>query len=394
MSIVVAFLIFSFIVFIHELGHFFFARRAGIAVEEFAIGMGPKLFGFTKNHCEWTIRLLPIGGFCKMVGEDGEDDVVSDKDKARKKGENEEITKEDLVVEDAEEDIQTPKKILNGEPFYTRSVKERILAVFGGPLFNFILALFFSFIYVALSPISTTTIGYAPEELPAYQSGIREGDKLVSIDGHKVIAPFEARIYINVAGGEPVDIEVKRTLDDGTVVPLGFTIMPEAIVIDAEVPEAEQEFFYRIGIGYTQVETNLWNIIVYGVKECISWIKVVFYSLGMLLTNQVSMNQLSGPVAIVSEISSEYENSLADGFVAVISNISFFIVLLSSNLGVMNLLPIPALDGGRLVFLIIEGVRGKPVAPEKEGFVHLVGFALLMILMVFVLINDIGKVFG
>ncbi len=363
MSIVIALLVFSFIVFIHELGHFFFARMGGIAVEEFAIGMGPKLLGFSRNGTEWTIRALPIGGFCRMHGEDGED-MAAKKD---------------------------PE--LKGVAFFDRPVGIRIAAVFGGPLFNFILALVFSFVLIGLTATSTTVVNEVAEGTPAYEAGLLSGDKMISIDGHRLVRPREASIYINVPQGKPVDVVVRRMVE-GEEKELSFLIEPDYIEVNPDVAPEESENYYFIGVNYQTTETSLWNILKYGVLECASWIKIVFYSLGLLITGQVSGTALSGPVALVSEISSGYEQSLAEGLKVVVANLSFWIVLISANLGVMNLLPIPALDGGRLVFLLIEAVTGKPLAPEKEGFIHFIGFALLMVLMVFVLYNDIARLLG
>ncbi|MBN2222392.1 MAG: RIP metalloprotease RseP [Vallitaleaceae bacterium] len=364
MSILVSLLIFSFIVFIHELGHYVFARRAGIAVTEFAIGMGPKVIGFRRNKMDWTIRLFPIGGFCKMVGEDGTDETLS-----------EEKLKE-----------------LNGGLFFEKNVWQRIRTVFGGPLFNFLLALVFSFLYVSLSATSSNYVGSVMEGSPAEIAGIQVGDKIVSIDNHMMITPTESRIYINVPKGKEIRVEVERKNDTGKKEKLAFLMTPDFLLYDEANPETSDKFYY-IGVGYEAVEKTFFSIIKHGVLECASWIKIVFYSLSLLFTGQVSLSALSGPVAIVNEISSGYEASLVDGVKAVIENISFYIVLLSANLGVMNLLPLPALDGGRLIFLLIEAIRKKPVAPNKEGFIHFIGFAFLMVLMVFVLFNDIKRIF-
>lgn len=403
MSIIIALLVFSFIVFIHELGHFYFARQGGIAVEEFAIGMGPKLFGFRRKGTEWTIRLLPIGGFCRMLGEDGAEEtpVQETEEEIEEKIINEElnavgVTDKELELAEVKEELSELEKdneAPEGAAFFEQSVWIRIKAVFGGPLFNFILALVFSFVLMALSTISTTEVEYVAEGSPAELAGIQVGDKMTSIDGHTLLRPREASIYINVPAGEAVDVEVDRETASGTET-IVYTITPDFVEVDESLPAEESENYYFIGVGYASVATSFMNVIKYGVLEALSWIKIVFYSLGLLVTGQVSGTALSGPVALVSEISSGYERSLAEGLKVVIANLSFWIVLISANLGVMNLLPIPALDGGRLVFLVLEAVFKKPIAPEKEGFIHFVGFALLMVLMVFVLYNDIMRLIG
>lgn len=402
MSIIIALLVFSFIVFIHELGHFYFARQGGIAVEEFAIGMGPKLFGFKRKGTEWTIRLLPIGGFCRMLGEDGTGD--SKEEKVEEKSDLKEdlsqmgVTDQELELAEIKEEVILGELEKDNEPYYggaffEQSVWVRIKAVFGGPLFNFILALVFSFILMALSTISTTDVAYVAEGSPAETAGIQVGDKMISVDGHLLVRPREASIYINIPAGEAVDVSVERETSSG-VEKLVYTITPDFVEVDETLPAEESDNYYFIGVGYDSVGSSFGNVIKYGVLEALSWIKIVFYSLGLLVTGQVSGTALSGPVALVSEISSGYEQSLAEGIKVVIANLSFWVVLISANLGVMNLLPIPALDGGRLVFLLFEAIFKKPIAPEKEGFIHFIGFALLMVLMVFVLYNDIMRLLG
>ena len=405
MSIIIALLVFSFIVFIHELGHFYFARQGGIAVEEFAIGMGPKLFGFKSKGTEWTIRLLPIGGFCRMLGEDGIEEVkgkdVDEDEESQQSMINDElsglgVSPEELTLAEVKEELSELEKD-NEQPeggaFFEQSVWVRIKAVFGGPLFNFILALVFSFVLMALSTITTTNVAYVAEDSPAELAGVQVGDQMISIDGHTLVRPREASIYINIPAGEPVDVEVERETNNGTET-FVYTITPDFVEVDETIPAEESDNYYFIGVGYDSVESNFVNVIKYGTLEALSWIKIVFYSLGLLVTGQVSGTALSGPVALVSEISSGYERSLTEGLKVVIADLSFWVVLISANLGVMNLLPIPALDGGRLVFLVLEAIFKKPIAPEKEGFIHFVGFAFLMVLMVFVLYNDIMRLIG
>ncbi len=368
MSIIIVMLIFCFVVFVHELGHYIFARRGGIAVEEFAIGMGPKLFGFERKGTLWTIRLLPIGGYCRMYGEDVQ-----------------------APDQKSEAELEKRKK-LNGGAFYEKSVGVRMSTIFGGPLFNFIMALVFSFIYIALTPVDTTTISVTPEEYPAYEAGIRAGDRLISIDGRRVLRSQEAQVYINVPKGKPVDVKVRRNVEGQSQI-LEYEVKPVGLPVDSTVPPEESDKVYIIGIGYVQVDKTPWTVIQYGVLETASWIKMTLYSLGLLITGEMPLNSLGGPIAIVDGFSETYDRSLVEGLKSVLSNIAWFIVLLSANLGVFNLMPIPALDGGRLSFLLVEAVRGNPVAPNKEGVVHFIGFVLLMILMVIVFYNDLLRLF-
>lgn len=357
-GILIAFLIFSFIVFIHELGHFLLARRGGIGVEEFAIGMGPKLWSTKRGETVYSIRLLPIGGFCAMLGEDSAGGGMSSD------GQN-----QDRNVAD------------DPRAFNNRPLKDRFLAVLAGPIFNFILALIFAVILIfAAGAVSTTVISTADPEYPAYQAGIREGDKLLAINGHTILDPVEASTYIIVEQGKPVNVEVLR---DGQK--MNFTVTPK------QVEHGEQKI-YMIGIGYQVIKPNFFQTLYYALLKFISMIKMTFFSLFALITGQVSLKMLSGPVGIVNALSKSYGGSMA--IWQFIATISGQIVLLSANLGIMNLLPIPALDGGRLVFLAVEAVRGKPIDPKKEGYIHLAGFILLMLLMVVIFYTDIMKLIG
>lgn len=343
MDIIVAILIFGFIVIIHELGHFIFARRNGIFVEEFALGMGPKIVSRKIGETVWSLRALPFGGFCKMMGEDG-------------------------AVEDQ-------------RSFSVKSVWARIQVVIGGPLFNILLAFVFAVLMVFLrGGAETTQIAFVQEASPAEEAGLEVGDRITNINGHHVIAYREIPIYINQDKGEAVNITLKRGGEMITTVVTPF--------LDEETGN------YRIGISPDAVTSkNVLRVVQYAGIEVAFWIKMVYYGLGMLITQSVSVNEISGPVGIVGAISTGYKESVEYGFLSVVNTIAFFIVLLSSNLGMMNLLPIPALDGGRLVFLLIEAVRRKPLDQDKEGFIHMIGFVLLMALMVLVLFNDIRKFF-
>ncbi len=342
MSIVVAILIFGFIVLIHEGGHFFFARINGIMVEEFALGMGPKLIGKTIKGTHFSLRVLPFGGFCKVLGED-----------------------EHLDQEGS---------------YSSKSVWAKIQVVIGGPLFNIILAFIFAFIYISIGYVGNPTVSGVVEGSPAQEAGLMAGDDIVEINGKHILAYREIQIYINERKGETVEITYKRA---GEKYPVQIT--PRYI---------EEDGIYQVGITTEHFETKgILQTAKYAVIEIAFWIKMVYYSLHMIFTGAVSANDVSGPVGIVSVVSEGYRESAKMGFESIVRTVSFFIVLLSANLGMMNLLPIPALDGGRLVFLLIEAVRGKPMNQEKEGIIHFVGYVLLMVLMVAILYNDIRKLF-
>ena len=351
-GIVIAFLVFSFIVFFHEWGHFLLARWGGIGVEEFAIGMGPKLWGKKRGDTLYSIRLLPIGGFCAMLGEDSAGSGLSG----------------------------TAAATIASDPraFNNRPLKARILAVLAGPVFNFILAFIFAVILLlAAGAVTTTEISRVDPEYPAYQAGIQVGDKLLAINGHQILDPMEASTYLIVEGGQPVEVDVLRGAEK-----LKFTLTPKPV-------DRGGQTVYMIGIGYAYIQPNFLEVFYYALIKLLSMIKITAFSLFALITGKVSLSMLSGPVGIVNSLSKSYDGGMAiRQYIAIFSS---QVVLLSANLGVMNLLPIPALDGGRLVFLFLEGLRGKPIDQKKEGYIHMAGFVLLMLLMAVIFYSDIVK---
>ncbi len=429
-SIIVAVLMFSLVVIFHELGHFLFAKKNGIGVTEFCLGMGPKLFGIKKGETLYSLRLFPIGGACMMVGED----------------EN---------VDDA-------------KAFNNKTVWQRFQVIFAGPLFNFILAFLLSMIMVAIAGYDPAYVEEVSEGSGAAQAGLAEGDLIVRYDGKKInfgreIA-VEETLFNPVKDATPVEITYKRdgkkytttvvpqkstryllginyynndqpmtisqvvagsafeeagivagdtiTLVDGTEIasgaafveymeshpldgsPVKIGYVHNSLDYEAEIIPRVSES-YSLGFTYNTVtrKTSGFNVIRYSAAEVKYWIVTTVKSLGQIFKGKVSRNDIGGPVRIVSEISSVMSEASPYGALMVILQLLNWCVLLSANLGVMNLLPIPALDGGRLLFLIIEGIRRKPVNREKEGLINGIFFVLLMILMVFVFYNDISNLF-
>lgn len=342
LGIIFAIIIFSFIVFFHELGHFSLAKKNGIDVEEFAIGMGPNLFSKEYKGTRYCIKLLPIGGLC-MMGED-------------------------------EEATDSPSN------FNNKSVWARISVIAAGPVFNFILAFVFAVILVAMVGYDAPVISSVEEGYPAYEAGIEAGDTIVEVNGKKIHIFREFTAYNQFNQGKETEIVF---LHDGEAKSVTLT------------PKMDEELnYYRFGIsggGYTK--GNVLSVLKYGVYEVKFWICNTLDSLRMLVAGRIGMDQLSGPVGIVNVVDDTYQQSKSYGAFMVVVQLLSIAVLLSANLGVMNLLPLPALDGGRLVFLVVEAVRRKRIPPEKEGYVHLVGITLLMALMVFVMFNDIKRIF-
>lgn len=342
MGIIIAIIIFSFIIFFHELGHFTLAKLNGIDVQEFAIGMGPALFTKQFRGTLYAVRLLPIGGYCAM----GEDDEATD----------------------------SPSN------FNNKPVWARILVIAAGPAFNFILALLFAAVLVGMSGYDQPVVGKVEDGMPAAEAGLMSGDRIVEMNGKHIHLFREIESYNQFHQGEKVRLTYERDGERHTV-----TIAP---VFDEDLQ------YYRLGIassGYTRA--NPATAVQYGVYEVKYWIDTTLLSLKMLVTGQIGIDQLSGPVGIVDVVDSTYQEAKDYGAGTVAVNMLNIAILISANLGVMNLLPLPALDGGRLVFLFVEAVRRKRIPPEKEGYVHFAGIVLLMVLMVVVMFNDIQRIF-
>lgn len=345
MKIVVSLIVFSIIILFHELGHFLLAKKNGIKVNEFSLGLGPTIWGVTKGETKYSLKLLPFGGACMMEGEDTESS--------------------------------------DSNAFGSKSVWARISVVAAGPIFNFIMAFVFSFVIICftgydLPILKDVTPGYA-----AAEAGLQAGDVIVEMNGKNIHFYRDISAYGMYHAGEPVEVVYERDGEEYTT-----TLVPK---YDEELGRYLYGF---IGTTYRQKETNnVFTLAKYSVHEVGYWIDSTIQSLRLLVTGGVSVNDMSGPVGIVDAIGDSYEETVTLGIGYVIIQMMYICVFLSANLGVMNLLPIPALDGGRLVFLIIEAIRGKKIDQEKEGFVHFIGLVLLLLLMVVIMFNDIRKIF-
>ena len=418
METVIAFIvIFGTLVAFHEFGHFLFAKRAGIMVREFAIGMGPKILAIRKGETQYTLRLLPIGGYVRMAGEDF--DTVELQPgyrvglllKAQEKIEkiylnrnvsnpnilNIEVEKSDLdkelYIEGYDEDGQlvrleiarTAMIIEKGQEtliapydrqFESKPLGSRALAIFAGPLFNFILAFF---IFVALGllngvPTNEPIISEVKPDTPAEMAGMKKDDLITGVDGKSIETWTKFSDAIQKSAGVPMSIEVER---GGKQVVLD--------VVPDTVKDAGKEFG-QIGVMYSSpLEKGFFKSIAFGAEQTYTWTVKIFELLGMLVTGQFTIDALSGPVGIYKATEEVAQHG--------IFNLMNWGAVLSINLGIMNLLPLPALDGGRLLFFLFEGLRGKPIDKQKEGMVHFVGIMLLMVLMIVVTWNDIQRFF-
>lgn len=346
MSIVFAILIFSVIVIVHELGHFLLAKANGIEVFEFSLGMGPKIISRQIGETLYCIKLLPLGGSCTM-GEDGEEEDGTG--------------------------------VVKGN-FNEKSVWARMSVIAAGPIFNFILAFLFSIILVAGAGYDKPVIGEATENYPAAEAGLQAGDTIVKMNQRSIHLWREVTVYNQFHQGETVELTFERDGKKHTV-----TIEPKK--------EAESNRYIMGLYGSGKSKAGILDSVRYGAYNVKYWIVTVVESLRFMITGQVSLDDMAGPVGIVNVVGDTYRQSVPNGSYTVFLNMLNIAILLSANLGVMNLLPIPALDGGRLVFLIIEAVRRKRIPPEKEGIFHFVGFVLLMGFMLVIMFNDVRHLF-
>ena len=339
-------LILGSIVFVHEFGHFMMAKLTGVYVYEFAIGMGPKLWSKKGKETEYTLRAIPIGGFCMMAGEDLEDDDL--------------------------------KKVPKNKRLRSKKPWQRFLIMFFGAGNNFIFAILLLFAIgliwggSSMEPVVTSVL----KNSAAANSGIEAGDRILEINGHSISTTDDISLYLAVADPEEAsDIKVEKENDSVKT----YSVQPKKKKVDGQTT-------YQYGIGMQQeVQHGFLAAIQFTYKKIISIFKQMAVTVGYLFTGGISISQLSGPVGIFSIV--------GDQSSAGIMNIIYLVAFLSINVGFINLLPIPAFDGGHILFIIIEKIKGSPVNPETENKIHTIGLFLLMLLMVVITFNDILRLF-
>lgn len=340
------------IIMIHEFGHFIVAKLCGIKVNEFSLGMGPKIVSWGKGETKYSWRAFPIGGFVSM---EGEDDNSSD-----------------------------PRA------FRQKKVWQRLLVVLAGAFMNLVLGFVLIIIVSSCTgSLATTTIAefdksYTENNAPSHMSGLEAGDRIVKVNGMRVYTDTDIAYQFGVD-------------DDGifemTVVRNGQTVTLPAVTFDYDINE-EGERNLHIDFSVYGEKPTFGSVISYSSRKFVSVARMIWLSLADLIKGRYSINDLSGPVGIVGsigEVVGTVEKGINIG--ELLANLASFVVFITINVGIFNLLPIPALDGARAVFLIIEGIRRKPLKPEHEGMVHLIGMAALLILMVIVTVSDVIKLF-
>lgn len=345
LSLILFILILGAIVTVHEFGHFIFAKLSNMYVYEFSIGMGKKLFGKKKKNgeTEFCIRMIPLGGFVMIAGEDISDDK-----------------------------IPADRQMCN------KGFLSRFIVLFAGAFNNFLFALLILFISALIyGAVSTKPyIGTIAEGYPAYDAGIEEGDLLLSLNGKKISNWDQGLVMLQTMNGEAVVFEVEKS--NGNIV--SYTIEPIK-----EVDE-DDNVSYKFGIS-TKYEKQYGFIasVNYAFKKTFSLFGSMWDTLKYLFTGKVSVNQLSGPVGIYSVVDSQAEQGL--------EAILYLVAYLSINVGIINLLPFPAFDGGRILFLLIEKIFQEPISKDTENLINNIGFYILIALLVYVTFNDVIKLF-
>ena len=348
MNIILIILVFGVIVFFHELGHFLVAKLNKISVAEFSIGLGPAIFSKERKGTKYSLRLLPLGGYCMMVGE-----------------------------ENASED----ENAFNNQPVWVR-----MMVMAAGPLFNFLLAFLFGIVLVHYAGCDPAVLSKIAPNSAAQEAGLCAGDEIIKINGKRIYNFRELPLHLALMKeGEPIELTMERP--DGT--------RYETVAI----PKEENGSYY-LGVESKGVLADgPLMTIKYAALECRYWAKTTIMSLRMIVTGKVKSTEIMGPVGVGQEMNNildevkDVSETKKDYIINMMLNLMNWCILLSVNLGIMNLLPIPALDGGRLLFLIIEAVTRRKIPQEKENIVNLIGFVILFLIMILVFFNDIKNVF-
>ncbi len=350
MNIIAAVIIFSAIVLFHEFGHFLAARSVGITVLEFSLGMGPRLLSHVsrKSQTRYSLKLLPFGGSCMMKGEDTND--------------------------------------LSEGAFGSKKIWQRIMVVAAGPVFNFLLAFLFAMIIIATVGYDAPVPEYLTEDSPLKAAGIEVGDEITSIDGRRTV------IYRDIAGYCAFNLETEDAPDHIAVTWIHDGEEKSAQITPARLANGAGYTLGIYGGGRFSANGNVLLILKYSAYEVKYWISTTIQSLMMIGKGRVSLDDMSGPVGIVEVISDTYEETKSEGAFMLFLNMLNLAILLSANLGVMNLIPFPALDGGRIVLLVLEKIRGRKLGENVEGYINLAGLAVLMTFMMVVMMNDVRKI--
>lgn len=402
--ILLAILVLAFIIFFHELGHFAMGKILGFRVLDFSLGFGPALVKFRKGETNYAIRAIPFGGACQF---DGEDDEAEEQQKQKIDPEEEALKYGDVPVNTAENTVENNEKPLQktetaaetkqpeihkGKRFNAQPVWKRFLVIFAGPFMNILLAFLIAFFVQLIAPeyipaVDAATGDYIPmineviEGSPAESAGIKAGDKVIAVNGQPTLKKddeqsIDALVRLIGGAGNDLTLTVQRGAE---------TL--EIAVTDAYDPQTNSS---KIGITITNLiegtrHRNVWEATTGAFDYLVFIVKTTFEAIGHMFTHGIHQGDVSGVVGTVA--------IMVDVAKSNISNLAVIAVILSLSLGIFNLIPFPALDGGRLLFLIIEGIKGKPLNRKVEGIVNAVGLMLLFGLMIVVTVFDVIGLF-
>lgn len=337
-TVITTVLVFGILVFIHEFGHFITARLCGVGIKEFAIGMGPKIFSWRskKYDTQYGLRILPIGGYVSMVGEEEDSDDES--------------------------------------AFCNKSVWKRMLIILAGPAMNLILGfLLMTVIVFSQSALASTTIAQFNDDAVSNQK-LQVGDVILAVDGTPVFTGNDAAYEIMNKGYEPIDIKVRRDGEKMLIEDVNFYSFEESGVS-----------FGDYDFKFMAEERSFGNIVKHSFWRSVSTVKMIIDSIVSLVTGRYGIESISGPVGVAEVVG----DAARTGIVTLL----YIVTVLSINLGVFNLIPFPALDGGRLLFLIIEAIRKKPIKKEVESYINFIGISLLFAFMILVMGKDLINLF-
>ncbi len=363
-----AILVLGGIVLFHEFGHFLAARLFGVGVVEFSVGFGPRLLSHVskKSGTRYSLKLFPLGGSCAMMGELEDEETEAGEERLENTGAAGKDTAGELL----------------GGSFLEQSPIARFCIIAAGPVFNFILAYVLAVVILSWAGYDAPVLVGTTEGQPAQEAGMAAGDVITAIEGRSIYFSRDIQLYNLTGDGSPMEVAYKRYEEAS-----GRWEERSTVLTPIEI--SGQHYFGFQLAGYRQPVESVPRLFLYGVYEVQFWIRSVVDSLKLMAAGRVSGDDIAGPVRIVTIIDETVEQNLSYGFVTVIMNLFNLTVMFSANLGVMNLIPIPALDGGRLLFILIEMIFRRPVNQKIENAMILTGMALLMTFMAVVLWNDI-----
>ncbi len=339
--------IFSVIVLVHEGGHCVIGKRSGINVVEFSIGLGPTIWGFERGGTKYSIKALPFGGLCQFEGMDPDDDEA-------------EISEHSML----------------NAPIWSR-----IATVAAGPVMNFVLAFFLALFVIGSMGYDEPVISGVMEGYPAAEAGLQRGDRIVKIGSKNIDVYRDISLYMLLNESKTAVITFERNGERQTV-----SVTPK-------LDEESGRYLFGLYGAEERVKGNALDTIHYSIVEVRYWIEATWKSLGMIFAGRITMDDVAGPVGVAQTVGEVYDASKSSGVFYIWINMMELTILLTANLGVMNLLPLPALDGGRLVFLLIELITRRKVNRSVEAVIHFVGMCVLLVFMVFVMYNDVSKFF-